>query len=208
MSWEGWALVGLLVVLVIGWVLWLLANRVDRLHRKVLRSRATLEAQLAQRSVAAVELAMSGVLDPVASVLVADVAQRAVAAAPGTVVPDGFDGAGELEDAATGGPPPPAGGQADRALAESELSRTLRAVLEPHDATELAEAGEEVDALARLDAAWFRLEVARRFHNAHVAEVRRLRANPVVRLLRLAGHAPMPSSVEMDDLRPATLTVG
>lgn len=206
MSWEGWALVGLLIVLVIGWVLWLLANRVDRLHRKVLRSRATLEAQLAQRSVAAVELAMSGVLDPVSSVLVADVAQRAVAAAPGRVVPDGFDGADELDGIATVGPP--AGEQADRALAESELSRTLRAVLEPHDAAELAEAGKEVDALTRLDAAWFRLEVARRFHNAHVTEVRRLRANPVVRLLRLAGHAPMPSSVEMDDLRPAIPTVG
>ena len=33
-------------------------------------------------------------------------------------------------------------------------------------------------------------------------EVRRLRANPVVRLLHLAGRAPMPQTFEMDDVRP------
>src|SRR5690625_3774039 len=92
MSWEGWTLVAVLLVIVLGWVLWLLAQRVDRLHRKVLRSRATLELQLAQRAAAAHELAMSGALDPVEAVLLADVAQRASAGAPGGVVRDGLEG--------------------------------------------------------------------------------------------------------------------
>src|SRR5690554_5761939 len=98
MSWEGWTLVAVLLVLVLGWVLWLLASRVDRLHRKVLRSRSTLELQLAQRAAAAHELAMSGALDPVESVLLADVALRASAGALGRVVRDGLEGVSELEE--------------------------------------------------------------------------------------------------------------
>ncbi len=195
MSWEGWTLVIVLLIVALGWVLWLLASRVDRLHRKVLRSRATLELQLGQRAAAAHELAVSGALDPVESVLVADVAQRATATAPERVVRDGLEGADDL-GAISGG--------SDRSLVESELSRTLRAVLEARAGPEpLTEDPVAAEPLKRLDAAWYRLELARRFHNAHVAEVRRLRANPVVRLLRLAGRAPMPQPFEMDDVRPS-----
>ncbi|MBD8061226.1 hypothetical protein [Oceanitalea stevensii] len=195
MTWEGWTLVVVLLVLVLGWVLWLLASRVDRLHRKVLRSRATLELQLAQRAAAAHELAMSGALDPVEAVLLADVAQRASAGAPGRVVPDGLEGEPDVEEPV---------GDVDRSLVESELSRTLRALLESHADTEpLGDNPLAVDPLHRLDAAWYRLELARRFHNAHVAEVRRMRANPVVRVLHLAGRAPMPHAFDMDDARPA-----
>lgn len=194
MSWEGWTLVIVLLVVALGWVLWLLASRVDRLHRKVLRSRATLELQLGQRAAAAHELAVSGALDPVESVLVADVAQRATVTAPERVVRDGLEGPDDLGTIFGG---------ADRSLVESELSRTLRAVLEVRAGTEpLSEDPVAAEPLKRLDAAWYRLELARRFHNAHVAEVRRLRANPVVRLLRLAGRAPMPQTFEMDDVRP------
>ncbi len=194
MSWEGWTLVAVLLVLVLGWVLWLLASRVDRLHRKVLRSRATLELQLAQRAAAAHELAMSGALDPVESVLLADVAQRATEAAPGAVVRDGLEGMPDVVEQPS---------DVDRSLIESELSRALRAVLEARAETEpLSDHPLAVEPLRRLDAAWYRLELARRFHNAHVAEVRRMRANPVVRVLRLAGRAPMPQAFDMDDARP------
>lgn len=192
MSWEAWALVGVLLVLVLGWVLWLLASRVDRLHRKVLRSRGTLDLQLALRASAAHELALCGVLDPVESVLLADVAERATASAPAGVVRDGLEGAPEVEVVT---------GDVDRGLVESELSRVLRAVLDSRSA-ELASDPAAAEPLRRLDAAWYRLELARRFHNAHVVEVRRLRANPVVRLLHLAGRAPMPESFDMDDARP------
>lgn len=194
MSWEAWALVAVLLLIVLGWVLWLLAARVDRLHRKVLRSRRTLDVQLAQRASAAHELAMCGALDPVEAVIVADVAQRATVSAPGSVVPDGLEGKGELEEEVS---------DVDRGLVESELSRVLRAVVDSHGgAPSLAEHPAAAEPLQRLDAAWYRLELARRFHNAHVAEVRRLRANPVVRVLRLAGYAPMPRGFDMDDVRP------
>lgn len=194
MTWEGWTLVVVLLVLVLGWVLWLLASRVDRLHRKVLRSRATLELQLAQRAAAAHELAMSGALDPVEAVLLADVAQRASAGAPARVVRDGLEGTPDVEEPV---------GDVDRSLVESELSRTLRALLETHADTEpLSDHPLAVQPLQRLDAAWYRLELARRFHNAHVAEVRRMRANPVVRVLHLAGRAAMPHAFDMDDTRP------
>jgi hypothetical protein len=195
MTWEGWTLVVVLLVLVLGWVLWLLASRVDRLHRKVLRSRATLELQLAQRAAAAHELAMSGALDPVESVLLADVAQRASASAPAGVVQDGLEGAPDVEVEQVS--------DVDRSLVESELSRTLRAVLESRAQTEpLTDNPLATEPLRRLDAAWYRLELARRFHNAHVAEVRRMRANPIVRGLRLAGRATMPRTFDMDDARP------
>lgn len=195
MSWEAWTLVAVLLAVALGWVLWLLAARVDRLHRKVLRSRATLEVQLAQRAAAAHELALCGALDPVESVLVADVAQRATATAPERVVADGLEGEDDVEVVR---------GDVDRSLVESELSRTLRAVLEARAASEpLADDPLAGEPLRRLDAAWYRLELARRFHNAHVAEVRRLRANPAVRILHLAGRAPMPLTFDMDDARPS-----
>ena len=55
------------------------------------------------------------------------------------------------------------------------------------------------DALARLDKACYRLVLARRFHNTHVAEARRLRSSVLVRCLHLAGHAPMPQTFDIDD---------
>lgn len=195
MSWDAITLIVLLVVLLAGWLLWLQASRVDRLHRQVLRSRATLETELGQRAAAAHELAMSGALDPVESVLVADVAQRVTSSATDSVVADGLAGAPELEAVHS---------DVDRALAESELSRTLRAVLAAHTPEQRAGEEQACAALERLQRSWYRLELARRFHNAHVAEVRRLRAKPMVRLLRLAGRAPMPSAFEMDDARPGT----
>jgi len=198
MSWEGWLLLALLALLAVGWILWLLANRVDRLHRRVLQSRATLEIQLAQRATAAVELGLSGALDPVEAVLVADAAHRALSLTPNRVIRDGLGDPEELI-AIEAFPHQPS---IDRSLVESELSRTLRTVLESYELDSLSEEDPGSEALRRLDAAWFRLEVARRFHNAHVAEVRRLRSHPVVRLLRLAGRAPMPRPIEMDDARP------
>ncbi|MFC4556485.1 hypothetical protein [Georgenia faecalis] len=201
MSGEGWALVALLAAVVVGWILWIQASRVDRLHRKVLRSRATLEAQLAQRASAALELATSGALDPVESILVADVARRAASSAPAGVVHDGLEGTPD-DDA-------PTVPDVDRALVESELSRTLRAVLAGHeDITDLADHPAAGDALGRLEHAWYRLEIARRFHNAHVAEVRRMRSRPLVRTLRLAGHAPMPAAFDMDDVPPSAWRTG
>jgi hypothetical protein len=41
--------------------------------------------------------------------------------------------------------------------------------------------------------------MARRFHNDVVVSTRTLRRRRLVRYLHLAGHAPMPDTVELDD---------
>ena len=197
-----WALVAVVVLGVLGWALWVQASRVDRLHRTVLRSRSTLEAQLFRRATAATELAGSGVLDPAATLIVTDVALRAIDAVPAGLVRDGLEGGPEADPLGT---EPPSEGEApvDRALLESELSRTLRAVLGTReDRAELAQDPRAATVLTQLEQAWYRLQLARRFHNAHVEQVRRVRARGVVRVFHLAGRAPLPEPFDMDDARP------
>ena len=43
------------------------------------------------------------------------------------------------------------------------------------------------------------MQLARRFHNDAVTDVRRVRRKRVVRWFRLAGHAEMPRTFEIDD---------
>ena len=48
-----------------------------------------------------------------------------------------------------------------------------------------------------------RVQLARRFHNDAVTRRPRVRRKLVVRLFRLAGHAELPRTVEIDDDLPA-----
>ena len=73
----GWTVLVTLLV-VIGWLLYARAVRVDRLHRQVLGARATLEAQLVHRAQAALELATSGLLDPASGLLLAQAARESL----------------------------------------------------------------------------------------------------------------------------------
>lgn len=197
-----WVLVAVAVLAVVLVVLWRQAVRVDRLHRTVLRSRATLEAQLARRATAATELAASGALDPAEAMIVSDVALRACDAAADDLVRDGLEGSPETGPLAgvVRGPAV----STDRGLLESELSRTLRAVLGPRqERDELASDPRAAEVMTHLHQAWYRLQLARRFHNSHVEQVRRLRANALVRTFHLAGRAPLPEPFDMDDALPA-----
>lgn len=202
MSTTAWVLLVVVLLLLGLWRVWVSATRLDRMHRQVLASRTTLENQLLQRAAAASALAMSGALDPASAVVLLDAANRAMRAAPDHVVLDGLEGGyARVVDAAVGEREP--GDVIDRAQAESELSRILRTVLgEAEDRAELGADPRANGPLAKLDHAWYRVQLARRFHNAHVAEVRRMRAGPLPRLLPLAGRAPLPEPVELDDRRP------
>jgi hypothetical protein len=196
-----WVLVAVAVLAVVLVVLWRQAVRVDRLHRTVLRSRATLEAQLARRAAAATELAASGALDPAEAMIVSDVALRASDAAPVDLVPDGLAGSPETDPLA--GVDDGTGNGTNRALLESELSRTLRAVLGPRaERDELAADPRAAGVMTQLHQSWYRLQLARRFHNSHVEQVRRLRADALVRVFHLAGRAPLPEPFDMDDELP------
>ncbi|VTR75549.1 MULTISPECIES: hypothetical protein [Cellulomonas] len=199
MTWSETAVVVVAVLLLVLWWSWVAASRIDRLHRKVVASRAVVDTQLLRRASAASTLAASGVLDPVSSVLIGEASWASIAA-----------GSPQTQGIATlpaelGGPER-AGAPADRGLIESELSSTLREALDdPAEVEALREepgAGELLDALGD---AWYRVQLARRFHNEAVAQAQRMRRGWAVRTLRLAGRAPMPETLELDDAWPPAL---
>ncbi len=200
MSWSETAVLVVAVVLLVAWWSWVAASRIDRLHRKVAASGAVVDTQLLRRASAASTLAASGVLDPVSSVLVGEASWAAIAAgSPRT------QGIARLP-VELGGPEREALSDVDRGLVESELSATLRETLA--DADEVAGLREEPGADELLDAladAWYRVQLARRFHNEAVAQAQRMRRGWAVRTLRLAGCAPMPQTLELDDAWPAAL---
>lgn len=174
------------VLALLGLLLWSVAQRLDRLHRREIQSRATLEAQLTHRADAAAELAASGLLDPASAVLIADAAWDAGLRSARLL--------GEEEPAGVG-----AGAQ--RGLLESELSRTLRAALgEPEHQETLGRRPRGGQLLAELAHCNYRAQLARRFHSDAVVQIRQIRSTWLVRTFRLAGHAPMPSTFEMDDV--------
>lgn len=178
----------LLVVLLLGTItvyLSSLAGRIDRLHRKIETAHAALDAQLLRRVVAAQDLASAGFMDPASALVLSSAAQAALVA--------------DEED------------DAQRSLAESELTRTLGAVLATReDADELvADAGPDAavagQLLDELAVACRRVELARRFHNDVVRSCVALRRRRLARWFRLAGHTPMPGPIDFDDTPPPGL---
>ena len=178
---ETWLIVaGVLAVAV--WLAWSSANRLDRLHRKVGATRATLDKQLVRRAAVAAELAGSGLLDPATGILLADGAFEAL-------------GVESWE-----------GPERQREEVESGLTAVLRSPLD--DSGEVAILTADPIGAVLLDdltQAWYRVQLARRFHNAAVAQTQRVRRKLLVRALRLAGHAPMPQTIEIDDAWPSAL---
>lgn len=215
MSWsELFVYITIVLALALWWV-WVAASRLDRLHRKVSSSKAVLDAQLVRRATVAAELATSGLFDPVSSVLVGEAAWAALSAGGPDVTEDGSLPADlrRLLASDRGAVPliedRPAHERrvpVDRGRIESELSATLREVLDDPDEVAALRAdptgNELVEALA---SAWYRVQLARRFHNEAVSQTALARSGPLVRLMRLAGHAPAPHSLELDDTWPENL---
>ena len=188
---AGWLPLLLALLLVLGWYLSYSAARLDRLHHKVESARASLDAQLVRRCVAALELAPF--LDPASGLLLADAAAAALEA-----------GERQALDAGLGADP-----GADLEEAESDLTRALEAAFDdPRHVEALARDPNALDALAVLRQACERVGLARRFHNEAVAQVQRVRRKRVVRWARLAGHAAWPVTVEIDDALPSGLGPG
>ncbi len=166
-----------LAVVVVGVVLWRTANRLDRLNARVEASRSALDAQLVRRSSVTLELATSGLLDPATSLLLADAAHEARDAS--------------LEE---------------RELAESNLSRALRVVVDdPGQITELEARPGGAELVRDLAAGCRRVVMARRFHNDAVTATKAVRGKRIVRWFRLAGRSAAPTSFEMDDEPPKLL---
>ena len=146
------------------------AGRIDRLHARVDMARAALDVTLLRRSSVALELATSGLLDPATSLLLA-------AAVHGT-----------------------RGGDRPRDLAESDLTRALRAAFSQPDFRASLSGKEGADELlAEVEAAAHQVFLARKFYNNVVAATREARQRPLARVLRLSGRAKAPEFFEMDD---------
>ena len=186
MDWFTQVLVVAVLVGGIGVYLSSTAGRLDRLHHRLETTFAALDAQLLRRGAAAQELASSGLLDPAASLVLAEAAQGALAADP--------------DD------------ESRRSVVESELTRAIGAVLATReDADEVrASAGPDLalanQLLDELAVGCRRVGLARRFHNDVVRSTLQLRRKRVVRWFRLAGHTPMPTTSDFDDTPPAGLS--
>jgi hypothetical protein len=147
------------------------AGRIDRLHARVDMAQAALDATLVRRSSVALELATSGLLDPATSLLLA-------AAVHGT------------KDVTS----------RPRDLAESDLTRALRAAFSQPDFRASINGKEGADELlAEVEASAHQVFLARKFYNDVVAATRDARHRPLARVLRLSGRARAPEFFEMDD---------
>jgi hypothetical protein len=186
MQWAELTLVVLVVLGVIGWLLWQTAKRIDALHRKVITSRATLETQLIKRAVAAVELSSAGLLDPASAMTLNESSFAAV------------DSAGKSDQVQSFAM---LGLGAERERKESELSATLRHIFPDLEAVNNVRTADPIgdELIGTLAAAWYRAMLARRFHNQAATDARESRKHWWVRVFRLAGHAPLPETLELDD---------
>jgi len=168
------------------------AGRIDRLHARVEMARAALDATLLRRSSVALELATSGLLDPATSLLLA-------AAVDGTRQ-GGSGGMGPPRSGGVWGGRPPEEEQRPRDLAESDLTRALRAAFsQPGFRASLSGKEGADELLAEVEAAAHQVFLARKFYNDMVAATRDARRRPLARVLRLSGRAPAPVFFEMDD---------
>jgi hypothetical protein len=168
-----WTIVVLVVLALVLWgfyVSWR-ASRLDRLHNRVEGARTALDLSLERRASAASELASSGLVDPATSLLLADAVRRARAA-----------------------------GRAERDLAESDLTRALRATLEEPDLRKEFVGNEGAGELvAEVEDAAQRVYIARKFYNDLAGRTIDARHRPLARVLRLYGSALSPVFFDMDD---------
>jgi hypothetical protein len=193
-----WTIIVLALLAVVLWgfyVSWR-ASRLDRLHNRTEAARTALDLALVRRASSAADLASSGQLDPATSLLLADAVRRARQANP-----------------------------ADRDLAESDLTRALRATVgDPEYRKELAAADTVSDngvadngmadngvadngvadngmaeLIAEVEDAAQRVFIARKFYNDVAGRTIDARRRPLVRVLRLSGSAAQPAFFDMDD---------
>src|SRR5215469_7546284 len=97
-----WTIIVLAILALVLWSFYISwrASRLDRLHNRVEAARTALDLALVRRASAASDLAFSGLLDPATSMLLADAVRRTRQA-----------------------------DRAERDLAESDLTRALRATV-------------------------------------------------------------------------------
>jgi hypothetical protein len=168
-----WTIVVLAVLALVLWGFYLSwrASRLDRLHNRAEAAHTALDLALLRRGSAAADLASSGLLDPATSLLLADAVRGARCANP-----------------------------AERDLAESDLTRSLRATLgEPGLREELDGDSGAAELIGEVEAAAQQVFIARKFYNDVAGRTIDARRRPLARVMRLAGSASQPGFFDMDD---------
>lgn len=189
MTWWGWLILGVvlaLVVLLVG--LWQKASRLDRLHRRILSARTRIDKGLVSRNVAALKLPERS---PSGSQSLENLRSSAVEALELSGIPlvrDDLDPEDHTEASLVD----------QRLLAESMVSRAIRdhvaaAGLDEPGAKPCCEF-ETVQDAAR------HVALVRTLHNQDVRLARALRVQWEVRLFHLAGRAPTPDFIDLDDV--------
>ena len=166
------------------------ARRMDRLHQRILASRDSLSRLLLRRASEADLLSRSVGLENSG---LADAARAYIQDGGDQLTTDGLDRRtaaqrqGDRVEVAT---------RLERA---SALSRAIRETLTPEERARIASDSDAGARLEALDATCYRIQLTRNVHNVDVAGVRALRSARMVKLLRLAGHAPIPEPIDFDD---------
>ena len=169
------------------------ARRLDRLHQRILASRDSLSRLLLRRASEAELLAHAAGLDSGGGPGLVDAARAYIRDGGDQLTTDGLDRRTSAQR------------QADRVEVNARLERAsavTRAIRETLTADVRAKIAADTQANARLealDATCYRIELTRNVHNVDVAGVRALRSARMVKLLRLAGHAPVPEPIDFDD---------
>ena len=169
------------------------ARRLDRLHQRILASRDSLSRLLLRRASEAELLAHAARLESGGAPGLVDAARAYIRDGGDQLTTDGLDRRTSAQR------------QADRVEVNARLerasavTRAIRETLTP-DVRAQIEADPQANArLEALDATCYRIELTRNVHNVDVAGVRALRSARMVKLLRLAGHAPVPEPIDFDD---------
>ena len=177
MNTHSWQFIVLVAVAV--WYLSTQAGRLDRLHHRIDVAQAALDTHLARRAGIVAELASSDVLDVVTAAMLSQSAHDALAA-------------GELDDT-------------DRLQAESDLTDVLRAALDDIDELDLTDPV-QLGLMDELQQICGRVVMSHKFHTDAVTDCVNIRRQLFVKVLFLAGRAPMPQALVFRDEAPAALS--
>ena len=166
------------------------ARRLDRLHQRILASRDSLSRLLLRRASEADLLSRIAGLEGNG---LADAARTYIQEGGDQLTTDGLD---RRTAAQRQGDRVEVAARLERA---SALSRAIRETLTPEERERIASDSDAGARLEALDATCYRIQLTRNVHNVDVAGVRALRSARMVKLLRLAGHAPIPEPIDFDD---------
>lgn len=166
------------------------ARRLDRLHQRILASRDSLSRLLLRRASEADLLSRSAGLENSG---LADAARAYIQDGGDQLTTDGLD---RRTAAQRQGDRVEVAARLERA---SALSRAIRETLTLEERARIASDSQASARLEALDATCYRIELTRNVHNVDVAGVRALRSARMVKLLRLAGHAPIAEPIDFDD---------